>query len=562
MEYMHKTQTHKTWSDVNAIYQIYPRSFQDSNSDGVGDLRGVIQRLAYLKGGEESLGVDAIWFSPFFPSPMADFGYDVSDYCDIDPLFGTLADFKELIAKAHERDIKVMIDFVPNHTSNEHPWFLESKTSRDNPKRDYYTWADPKPDGSPPNNWLSIFGGSAWQWDETTGQYYLHTFLKEQPDLNWQNPVVRREMQDVLHFWFKLGVDGIRADAVRWISKDQHLRDDPRNTAYQPGDAQLAGGGGGDEFGSLLHVHSRFGPHLFDYLRELTDVVETYPDRIMIFEDYPDEIFTIRDQYLGFYSINPRISMPFNFEGIGIPFGANNYRRFITEFQGFLNQDEHTPVYCFGNHDQWRLVNRVGEKQARTVAVMQLGLPGLPVVYYGDELGMANGAIGPDEEQDPLNKIKPGLNQGRDPERTPMQWNDAPHAGFSPAKPWLPIAAGAATYNVAHELADADSFLTLYRRLLRLRGRLEILRRGDYETFGPDDPHLFVYGRRLGGQHLFIALNMSNRHRLFATPHGGRVLCSSSPGKPVRMSKQGSAKLRPYEAIIVECAKHPLTEPL
>ncbi|QQS18735.1 hypothetical protein IPL68_01485 [Candidatus Saccharibacteria bacterium] len=217
----------KTWKDVNAIYQIYPRSFQDSNGDGVGDLKGIIQRLPYLKNEVDSLGVDAVWFSPFFPSPMADFGYDVSDYCDIDPLFGSLDDFKELLEVAHSRDIKVMIDFVPNHSSSEHPWFLAARQSPDNPMRDYYVWRDAKPDGSPPNNWLSIFGGSAWEWDDTTGQYYLHTFLKEQPDLNWDNPALRREMQNVLRFWFELGVDGMRADAVRWISKDPDLHDDP-----------------------------------------------------------------------------------------------------------------------------------------------------------------------------------------------------------------------------------------------------------------------------------------------------------------------------------------------
>lgn len=550
---MTQNQKHKTWSDVNAIYQIYPRSFQDSNGDGVGDLRGVIQRLDYIKGSPDSLGIDAIWFSPFFRSPMADFGYDVSDYCDIHPLFGTIEDFKVLLAEAHARDIKVMIDFVPNHSSDEHPWFLESKASRDNPKRDYYTWADPKPDGSPPNNWLSIFGGSAWEWDETTGQYYLHTFLKEQPDLNWQNPTVRHEMQQVLRFWFELGVDGIRADAVRWISKDQHMRDDPRNTSFN----------GGDEFGSLLHVHSRFGPHLFEYLREMTDVVEQYPDRIMIFEDYPDEIFTARDQYLGFYSINPKVSMPFNFEGIGIPFGANNYRRFITEFQGFLNQDEHTPVYCFGNHDQWRLASRVGEEQARVVAVMQLCLPGLPVVYYGDELGMTNGKIKPDEEQDPLNKIKPGLNQGRDPERTPMQWDASQYAGFSQAKPWLPVTDSVRTHNVVAESSDPNSYLSLYKQLLRLRDTFPIFRDGDYETFGPDDEHVFIFGRRLGDeQHVFIALNMSNKRRTFTSPHGGRVLIGSRPGKLPEMRKDGSIKLKPFEAVIVECAKHPLQEAL
>lgn len=544
---------HKKWQDVNAIYQIYPRSFQDSNGDGVGDLRGVINRLTYLKGGAGSLGVDAIWFSPFYPSPMADFGYDVSDYCDIHPLFGTLDDFKELLEKAHAQGIKVMIDFVPNHTSNEHLWFLESKSSRGNQKREYYTWADPKPDGSPPNNWLSIFGGSAWEWDEPTGQYYLHTFLKEQPDLNWDNPAVRKEMQAVVRFWLDLGVDGMRADAVRWISKDVHLRDDPRNPAFVAGPKV-------DEFGSLLHVHSRFGPHLFDYLREVADMIATYDDRIMIFEDYPDDIFTTRDQYLGFYGVNPKVSMPFNFEGIGKPFDAESYRRFITEFQGMLNPAEHTPVYCFGNHDQARLATRVGEEQARLVAVLQLGLPGLPVVYYGDELGMQDGAIKPEEIQDPVELRKPGLGEGRDPERTPMQWDASAGAGFSSAKPWLPVAAGSAKRNVSNEAQDDDSYWTLYHGLLKLRATYAVFRRGDYETFGEADPNVYVFSRRLGDEHVFVVLNMSAKKRKFTLPHGGKVLCASHPARVPKIGKDGSVKLRPYEAAIFECAKHPIKE--
>jgi alpha-glucosidase len=546
---------HKLWSEVNVIYQIYPRSYQDSNSDGVGDLRGVINRLPYIKGESNSLGIDAIWLSPFFPSPMADFGYDVSNYCDIDPLFGTLADLKELVAKAHERDIKVMIDFVPNHSSNEHPWFLASKASRDDPKRDYYTWADPKPDGTPPNNWLSIFGGSAWEWDETTGQYYLHTFLKEQPDLNWENPAVRSEMQAAVRFWLELGVDGMRADAVRWISKDIHHCDDPLNPAF-------VAGPNNDEFGSLLHVNSRFGPRLFEYLREITDVVTSYDDRIMIFEDYPDDIFTTRDQYLGFYGVNPKVSMPFNFEGIGKKFGAESYRRFITEFQGMLNPSEHTPVYCFGNHDQHRLATRVGEAQARVVAVMQLALPGLPVVYYGDEIGMTNGAIAPNEVQDPVELRKPGLNQGRDPERTPMQWDGSAGAGFSSVRPWLPVAAGAKVRNVERELVDPDSYLNLYRNLLNLRATYPILSDGDYETFGEADPNVYTFSRRLGDEHIFVVLNMTNKRHKFTLPHVGRVLCASHPTQKVKIAKDGTIKLRPYEAVIVECAKHPIREAL
>lgn len=540
----------KDWRNVNAIYQIYPRSFMDSNGDGVGDLRGVINKLDYIKSGENSLGIDAIWFSPIFPSPMADFGYDVSDYCNIDPLFGTLDDFKELVEKAHARDINVMVDFVPNHTSDQHPWFVDSKQSKDNDKADYYVWRDPKPDGTPPNNWLSIFGGSAWEFDATRGQYYLHTFLKEQPDLNWDNPKVREEMRRVLRFWLELGVDGFRADAVRWMSKDPKFRDNPVNPKFDPKSI--------DKFDSLIHQYSRFWKNLFPYLRELTDVIEEFPNRIMIFEDYPDGNYSTKEQYLGFYGINPKVSMPFNFEGLWSPFGAEPYRRFITEFQGMIDQTIHTPVYCFSNHDQWRIVTRVGgEEQARVVALMQLTLPGLPVVYYGDELGMPNTDIPLDARQDPIYLTNPDPNAWRDPERTPMQWDATPGAGFTAAKPWLPVGEGLERRNVATQANEPDSFLALYRRLLQLRDRYAVLRNGSYETFGDADPNVFVYARRLNEEHVYVALNFSNKTQVIKLPHPGRVLCCTHPIDYPDV-EHDALTLRPFEGALVECKQHPL----
>lgn len=538
------------WQDVNAIYQIYPRSFKDSNGDGVGDLRGVIEQLDYLHGQKDSLGVDAIWFSPFYPSPMADMGYDVSDYCDIDPVFGTLDDFKELIAKAHDRGINVMIDLVPNHTSDQHPWFLESRRSRDNTKSDYYTWRDPKPDGSPPNNWLSIFGGSAWEYDNTRGQYYLHTFLKEQPDLNWDNPFVRDEMKRIVRFWMDMGVDGIRADAVRWISKDPRLRDDPRSKAWRKGQ---------DPFDSLVHKYSRFWKNLFPYLRELTDVIAEYDNRIMIFEDYPDGNYNTKEQYLGFYSINPKVSMPFIFEGLWAKFSASTFQNFVTEFQGMLDPDQHTPVYCFSNHDQSRIVTRMGgEEQARLIAVLQMTLPGLPVVYYGDEIGMPDGTIKPEEIQD-LSAFRMGnLAQGRDPERTPMQWHRGHHGGFSEAKPWLPVGQSLPRRNVEIELHEPDSFLSLYRRLLRLRSRHAILRHGTYEVSNEAPKDVFLYSRWLGNQHVYVALNFSSRTTIVKLPHDGRVLCCTHPVDYPDIDADGCVILRAHEAVVVECREHPL----
>lgn len=541
------------WCDVNAFYQIYPRSFMDSNGDGIGDLRGVIDKLDYIKSGDKSLGIDAIWFSPFYPSPQADMGYDVADYCDIDPIYGSLDDFKELIKKAHQRDIKVMIDFVPNHTSEQHPWFVESQSSRDNSKSDFYTWRDARADGSPPNNWLSIFGGSAWQWHEGRQQYYLHTFLKEQPDLNWDNPAVRVEMQKVLRFWLDLGVDGFRADAVRWISKDPELRDDPIAKHYK-------GKKPPTQFDDLQHKYSRFWKNLFPYLRELTDVVASYPNRIMVFEDYPDENYSTSEQYLGFYGVNPKVSMPFNFEGLHAKFNAESISTIVNEFQGMINPDIHTPVYCFSNHDQSRIVTRFGgEEQARLIALMQLTLPGLPVVYYGDEIGMSNTPIRFDQIQD--NSVFSHNNDesiGRDPERTPMQWtpDENDNAGFSTAKPWLPVNTACKNVNVELEQQEPDSFLALYRRLLTLRSRYQILRTGEYEPLSGTDKDIFAYARWTPGkQRVLVAMNFSKETRRVKLPHVDSILCTTHPVDYPDVDEDDFVTLRPYEGVLVECCE-------
>ncbi|HRC28260.1 MAG TPA: alpha-amylase family glycosyl hydrolase [Candidatus Saccharimonas sp.] len=543
-----------TWRNVNAIYQIYPRSFMDGNADGVGDLRGVIEKLDYLRGNEDSLGVDAIWFSPIFPSPMADMGYDVSDYCGIDPTFGTIDDFKELVKKAHARGMNVMIDYVPNHSSDRHAWFQESRKSRSNPYHDYYVWKDPAPGGGPPNNWISIFGGSAWEFDASRKQYYLHTFLASQPDLNWDNPTVREEMKNVLRFWLDIGVDGIRADAVRWLSKDPKFRDDPRNKLHTH-----AYDGASVEYDALVHKYSRFWKNLFPYLRELTDVIAEYENRIMIFEDYPDANYSTKEQYLGFYSINPKVSMPFNFEGVWTDFYADAYRTFITEFQGMLNPDEHTPVYCFGNHDQSRIVSRMGgEAQARLIAVMQMSLPGLPTIYYGDEIGMPDTPIAEEDIKDLRAFTSGDITTTRDPERTPMQWNAREFAGFSTETPWLPIGRTLSVHNVDTQQREPDSFLALYRRLLKLRSQHDILRNGTYEAFGELEADVFMFARWLGDQHVFVALNFATTTSTVQLPHSGRILCCTHPVDYPDINDDGQITLRPYEGVIVECREHPL----
>jgi alpha-glucosidase len=526
------------WSDVNGIYQIYPRSFKDSNGDGVGDLAGITEMLAYIKGEPDSLGVDAVWISPFYRSPMADFGYDVADYYSVDPLFGDLEDFKVLMTEAHNRNIKVMIDYVPNHTSDEHPWFIASRSSRDNDKRDWYVWHDPQPDGSPPNNWLSAFGGSAWQFDETTHQYYLHSFLTKQPDLNWHNKEVRRAMTDVLRFWLDMGVDGIRADAVRWIAKDSQLRDNPPNPDYREGID--------DPYHAQIQRYSRYAEPLFAHLKEMSDVIEAYPDRIILFEDYLDKYLSGEDQFAHFYAVNPEVAAPFNFGGLDISYSARDYSTFINTFQKFVG-NKLRPFYCFTNHDMPRLVSRLGREQARLVGMLLLALPGIPVVYYGDELGMENVMIPSELTQDPFEKQNPGLGLGRDPQRTPMQWSGERWAGFGTAKPWLPISRNYKEVNVAVESGDASSFLAMYRTLLELR-RTSALRIGEYEKWKGSNDQVFGFYRTSIYEKLLVLCNMSDDKAICVDVEGKAIF--STHGS-VEMTKTSSVLLYPHQGVII-----------
>lgn len=527
------------WRNVNAIYQIYPRSFYDASGDGVGDLPGIIAKLDYIKGGEDSLGVDAIWISPFFTSPMADFGYDVADYRDVDSLFGDMDDFDRLIKEAHRRDIKVMVDYVPNHTSDKHDWFEQSRSSRDNPKRDWYVWRDPAPDGSAPNNWLSVFGGSAWEFDERTGQYYLHSFLREQPDLNWSNPDVRRAMTDVVRFWLSRGVDGIRADAVRWMAKDPEFRDNPQNPDFVPGRD--------DPYHSQLQSNSRYGQSLFDYLAEIAAAVEEFDDRIILFEDYPDSNFNIPDQYRAFYNVNPRVAAPFNFEGFTVEYDAADFRRFVGSFQKIIGS-ELRPFYCFGNHDKPRLASRVGKEEARLIGMMQLTLPGIPVIYYGEEIGMENVEIPADSVQDPFEKQTPNMGLGRDPSRTPMQWSDAPQSGFSDVAPWLPVSTDYKTCNVAVQQGSDSSMFVMYKSLLDLR-RSAVIRVGEYVGWDSQHEQIFGYIRRHKDEQILTVLNMSDKPLTCVADMRGEVLYSTHPF--VTICEHLNVDLEPHQGVIV-----------
>ncbi|MDQ6925721.1 MAG: alpha-amylase family glycosyl hydrolase, partial [Candidatus Eremiobacteraeota bacterium] len=456
------------------MYQVYPRSFQDSDGNGIGDLRGITRRLDYL----QWLGVDALWISPFFRSPMRDFGYDVSDYTAVAPVFGTLADFDELVRQAHARGLHVILDFVANHTSDQHAWFEASRASRTSPKRDWYVWRDPAADGGPPNNWRSVFGGSGWTRDSTTGQYYFHQFLAAQPDLNWRNPAVRRAMYDAMRFWLARGADGFRLDAFPHMVEDSLFRDNP------PAPRHVTGHGDYDQLSPLYTTHR---PEDLDVLCGMRRVTDAYTarggaarTRVLI-----GEIYTAPDTLVRYYgpTRGPArgcgAQLPSNFALLGAAWRADTAYAKIMTYDRALSPGQ-WPNWVLGNHDNPRLATRLGPAAARAAAVLLLTLRGTPTVYYGDEIGMRDVSIPPALVQDPAEKQQPGLGLGRDPERTPMQWDSTPQAGFTTGRPWLPVAADAPTRNVADERADSASMLTLYHDLLTLRRTEPALAHGTF----------------------------------------------------------------------------------
>lgn len=477
------------WWQQGILYQIYPRSFLDSNGDGIGDLPGITSKLDYLRW----LGVDAIWLSPIYPSPMADFGYDISDYTDIDPRFGTLEDFDTLLRAAHNRGLKVLLDFVPNHTSDAHPWFVESRASRDNPKRDWYIWRDPAPGGGPPNNWLSNFGGSAWEWDAATGQYYYHAFLKQQPDLNWRNPAVQGAMLEVLRFWLDRGVDGFRVDVIWHIIKDEQFRDNPSNPQYVPGQAPHH---------QFLSTYNADRPEVHDIIAKIRGVLDRYDDRLLV-----GEIYLPVERLVTYYGASGSgVHLPFNFQLIEQPWNARALAAAVEQYERML-PPHGWPNWVLGNHDQPRIASRVGKEQARVAAMLLLTLRGTPTMYYGDEVGMHDVPIPPGRVRDPLEKNVPGLGLGRDPQRTPMQWDTGPHAGFTAGTPWLPVADDYHEHNVAVEREDPTSILTLYRRLIALRRAEPALRVGSYAPVTLSD-NVLGYLRRAGESGFLILLNL------------------------------------------------------
>jgi alpha-glucosidase len=484
------------WWERGIIYQIYPRSFMDGNGDGVGDFSGIRSKLDYL----EWLGIDAVWISPFYPSPMADFGYDVSDYTAIDPVFGTLDEFDALLADVHRRGIKMILDHVPNHTSEQHPWFIESRSSRTNPKRDWYIWRDPAPSGGPPNNWRSNFGGGAWDFDEKTGQYYYHAFLKQQPDLNWRNAEVQREMLSVLRFWLDRGVDGFRVDVMHHLVKDTEFRDNPPNPDYRPGMSP---------YRELLTTYSVDLPEVQEIIAMMRGVIEEYDDRMLV-----GEIYLPVERLMAYYGASGKgAHLPFNFQLIRLPWQAKEIAAAVQRYDALLPSYA-WPNWVLGNHDKPRIATRAGAAQARVAALLILTLRGTPTLYYGDEIGMHDVPIPPHLIQDPFERNVPGLGLGRDPVRTPMQWNAERHAGFTMGEPWLPVADDFSTVNVAAERVDTMSTLSLYRRLIELRRVEPALSVGEYAPL-PAVEDLIAYVRKAGERRLVIVLNLGAKPRSF-----------------------------------------------
>ena len=520
------------WWKRGVVYQIYPRSFQDSNGDGVGDLPGLLSRLDYL----QNLGVDAVWVSPVYPSPMADFGYDVSNYCDIDPVFGRLDDFDRLVEAAHKRQMKIILDFVPNHTSDQHPWFKDSRSSRASAKRDWYLWRDGASDGAPPNNWRSNFGGSAWTFDAATGQYYYHAFLKEQPDLNWRNPAVRRAMYDVLRFWMRRGVDGFRVDVIWHLMKDPEWRDNPPNPSWTPRQPEI------DRY---LQIHSAGHADVLGVVAEMRRVIDEFPDRVLI-----GEIYLPLERLVAYYG--PGLNgaqLPFNFHLIFCDWNGRSLASLVEKYEALLPPGA-WPNWVLGNHDQPRVATRLGPDQARVAMMLLLTLRGTPTLYQGDELGLENGKLAPEDVHDPQALNEPGIAAGRDPQRTPMPWSQGENAGFTTGRPWLPVGQSNAAKNVAAQAANPASFLALTHDLLAMRRLRLAFQTGAYRTLHAEDS-LFAFERVDGGETTIVALNVTEREASVSLGDRDAQILLSTHLDRVGERATGAVRLRANEGLVL-----------
>jgi alpha-glucosidase len=513
------------WWQRGAIYQIYPRSFADSDGDGVGDLRGILPHLDYLA----ELGVEAVWLSPIFPSPMADFGYDVSDYCDIDPVFGTLADLDALVAGCHSRGIKVVLDWVLNHSSDRHPWFLASRSGRDNPRRDWYVWRDGTAGGGPPNNWVSAFQavGPAWTFDEATGQWYMHSFLPEQPDLNWDNPVVEAAMHDVLRFWLDRGIDGFRLDAVHRLAKDPQLRD---NVSGQ-------------------RRYDEDWDSMPERLRGIRRVVDSYPDRMLVGELYLLDLV----RFVGYLNSGDQLHLAHNFVFIQLPWSAQAYRESIDEFET-LSGERTWPAWFLANHDLPRVASRLdtgglGAARARAVGLMLYALRGTPFIYQGEELGLPDAKIPPELVVDV---------DGRDPQRAPIPWEPpsvaGPGAGFTTGTPWLPLIEDADTLCARRQAEDPRSTLSLFRRLSRLRASTPALQGGTQRLLDAG-PGILAWVREDAQTRLLAAINFTATAVRLPFPDGvlrATLVLSTDADRAQNVPAAHGITLGPSEAVLLK----------
>jgi alpha-glucosidase len=536
---------HQWWKHA-AIYEIYPRSFADSNGDGIGDLNGITSKLDYL----QDLGIGAIWITPCFPSPQVDFGYDVSDYEQIDPMYGTLADFDRLVSEAKKRGIRVILDLVVNHTSDRHPWFQDSRSSRSSSKRDWYVWRDGKAGGQPPNNWISLFGGPAWTLDPTTGQWYYHYFYPQQPDLNWRNPKVEQAMLDVTRYWYRRGVAGFRLDAVDTLFEDPQLRDNPPLP-------------GTDNLGRPRQneIHDKKLPQVHDVLRKLRRVADEF-DAVLVGETWTSDIAELK-AYYGAHGDEVQLPMDFMFAMVN-RLSAPEFRKQIAWLEGVGGW----PTYVVTNHDTVRSYDRYGDGVhndaiAKVVASLYLTLRGTPITYYGEELGMTNNDPKRREDvKDPIGRIGWPKEKGRDGERTPMQWDATPSAGFSTGTPWLPVPASYKTRNVASERLDPGSILNLYRRLNALRRSHPALRDGAYVALAPGDQNVLAYLRRTDKAAVLVALNMSGAPQTLQPglaaagerAESGKVLIGTRRTAGTSLPL-GAIDLQPFEVVIADVAR-------
>ncbi|MCC5815364.1 MAG: alpha-glucosidase [Leptospira sp.] len=538
-----------SWWKDGVVYQIYPRSFQDSNGDGIGDLQGIIDRLDYLNDGtEKSLGIDAIWLSPIYPSPMYDFGYDISDYESIDSTFGDLKIFQKLLKEAHKRKIKIIMDLVVNHTSHLHPWFLDSRSSKKSGKRDWYIWKDPV-DGKEPNNFLATFGGKAWTFDEKTGQYYYHSFLTEQPDLNWRNPEVKEAIFKMIQFWLDMGVDGFRLDVVNLYYKDAQWRDNPSRIFK-----------GIRPFDRMVHIYDRDQPEMHELLRDLRTLVDKKKDRMTVGEvmmDPPGKV----EIPASYYGNNDELHMAFNFAFLYSFWGASNFKKVVDEWEAALGEDN-WPNYTLSNHDFRRHITRyhtrkLDMERAKLTALMLLTLRGTPFLYYGEEIGMESERVPKKDLQDPLGITYWPFHPGRDSERKPMCWDGGKNGGFTTGNPWLPLYSEYENRNVKKMQEDPGSLWSFYRDIIHFRKKSKALKDGSIVTGIDSSEKVFYFTRAKGKEKYHIVMNFSSEDTPFNLPEDWIpkkvILDNYEPGIQDRtIVESRDIHLKPCHALLIE----------